>query len=192
MHTADLENMPSLVLNADMLPLSSSPLSLYHWHDTIKAVTENKASVIAEYDRVIRSPTFEMKLPSVIALNNYVGIYTEIKFTRYNLFLRDKFTCQYCMEKFAYKNLTFDHVVPASRGGKTVWTNIVAACHPCNIKKRDRTPEEAGLHLHYKPYAPNYEQFKRLGRQDPGKNHYGNLHKTIIDWLYWDTELESK
>ncbi|HEY2226328.1 MAG TPA: HNH endonuclease, partial [Xanthobacteraceae bacterium] len=116
-----LESCHALVLNADFRPLSYFPLSIWSWQDAVKAVFLDRVSVISEYDRKIHSPSFEMRLPSVIALKEYVPAARRPAFTRFNVFLRDRFNCQYCGGDFATNELTFDHVVPKSRGGRTAW-----------------------------------------------------------------------
>ncbi len=120
---------PALVLNADFRPLSYYPLSLWCWQDTIKAVFLERVNIVANYDRSVHSPSLEMKLPSVVSLKTFVKPATQPAFTRFNVFLRDRFSCQYCGER---DDLTFDHLVPRSRGGQTTWINVVAACSPCN------------------------------------------------------------
>src|SRR5437660_1944940 len=116
---------PALVLNADFRPLSYYPLSLWSWQDAIKAVFLERVNIVAEYDKAVHSPSLEMKLPSVVSLKTYVRPSTHPAFTRFNVFLRDKFVCQYCG---ARDELTFDHLLPRSRGGHTTWINVVAAC----------------------------------------------------------------
>ena len=108
---------PALVLNADFRPLNYFPLSLWSWQDAVKAVCLDRVTIVSEYDCSISSPSMEMKLPSVIALKEYVPQMRNPAFTRFNVFLRDRFTCQYCGEGHAASDLTFDHVVPRSRGG---------------------------------------------------------------------------
>ena len=93
---------------------------------------------MAEYDKVVRSPSTAMRLPSVVALREYRPMPTRVAFTRFNVFLRDRFRCQYCGGAFTAKELTFEHVVPRSFGGKTAWDNIVAACEPCNVGKDNK------------------------------------------------------
>ena len=110
--TPGLESCHALVLNADFRPLSYFPLSIWSWQDAVKAVFLDRVSVVSEYDRTIHSPSFEMRLPSVIALKEYVPAARRPAFTRFNVFLRDHFTCQYCKGDFATNELTFDHVVP--------------------------------------------------------------------------------
>ena len=131
---------PALVLNADFRPLSYYPLSLWSWQDAIKAVFLERVNIVANYDRAVRSPSFEMKLPSVVSLKTFVKPSTHPAFTRFNVFLRDRFACQYCG---ADDDLTFDHLVPRSRGGMTTWNNVVAACSPCNLRKGSMTMAEA-------------------------------------------------
>ena len=120
------------MLNADYRPLSYYPLSLWSWQDTIKAVFLERVNILEEYDRVVRSARFEMRLPSVVSLKTYIKPARHPAFTRFNVFLRDAFECQYCGDP---KELTFDHVVPRSRGGRTTWENVVTACSPCNLAK---------------------------------------------------------
>ena len=107
---------PSLVLNADYRPLSYFPLSVWSWKDTVKAVFLERVNIVEEYDQKVSSPSFEMKLPSIIALKDYVPHSHTPAFTRFNVFLRDDFTCQYCYDKFPTKELTFDHLIPRSKG----------------------------------------------------------------------------
>ncbi|MBO9669652.1 MAG: HNH endonuclease [Sphingobium sp.] len=176
------ENCPALVLNADYTPLSYYPLSLWSWQTAIKAVFLDRVDIVASYDREVHSPSFQMQIPSVIALKQYVRPSEHPAFTRFNLFLRDKFTCQYCGST---KELTFDHVVPRRAGGRTTWENVTTACSPCNLKKGGRTPREAGMHLHEYPIRPTSWQLQDHGRAFP-PNH---LHESWHDWLYWDVEL---
>jgi Restriction endonuclease len=104
-----LEKCPALVLNADYRPLSYYPLSLWSWQDSVKSVFLDRVSIVNYYDRTIRSPSFSMKLPSVIALKSFIRPQSNPNFTRFNVFLRDKFSCQYCSSK---NELTFDHLLP--------------------------------------------------------------------------------
>jgi 5-methylcytosine-specific restriction endonuclease McrA len=175
---------PALVLNADYTPLSYYPLSLWSWQDAIKAAFLERVDVIAQYDREIRSPSFAMRLPSVVALRQYVKPSQNPAFTRFNLFLRDRFTCQYCGTK---EDLTFDHVVPRAYGGRTTWTNVTTACAPCNLRKGGRTPAEAHMLPRQRPFQPTSHQLQENGRGFPP--HY--CHETWRDYLYWDSELEA-
>lgn len=178
-----LESCPALVLNADYTPLSYYPLSLWPWQTAIKAVFLERVDIVASYERAVHSPSLDMKIPSVIALRQYVKPSEFPAFTRFNLFLRDRFACQYCGSG---QHLTFDHVVPRRLGGRTNWENIATACAPCNMKKGGRTPREAGMQLQVQPIRPTSWQLQQHGKSFPP----GYLHETWRDWLYWDIELE--
>src|SRR3546814_4647859 len=115
------DSCPALVLNADYTPLSYYPLSLWPWQTAIKAAFLERVDIIAEYEREIHSPSRTMRLPSVIALRQYVRPATHPAFTRFNLFLRDRFRCQDCG---SHDDLTFDHVIPRALGGRTTWENV--------------------------------------------------------------------
>lgn len=181
-----LENCPSLVLNADFRPLSYFPLSLWSWQDAIKAVVLDRVNVISEYDRAVRSPGLTLNLPSVIALKDYVQPLRRPAFTRFNVFLRDRLICQYCGDVFLTHELTFDHVVPRSQGGRTEWRNVVSACGPCNLAKGGRTPRQAGMPLRRTPREPSSWELQENGRAYPPNF----LHESWGDYLYWDSELE--
>ena len=178
-----LESCPALVLNADYTPLSYYPLSLWPWQTAIKAVFLERVDIVETYDRAVHSQSLDMQVPSVIALRQYVKPSQFPAFTRFNVFLRDRFACQYCGSP---QNLTFDHVVPRRLGGKTTWENIVAACAPCNMKKGGRTPRQAAMPVLNEPIRPTSWQLQKQGRGFPP----GYLHETWRDWLYWDIELE--
>src|SRR4051812_9250285 len=112
------DSCPALVLNADYTPLSYYPLSVWPWQTAVKAVFLDRVDIVAHYEREVRSPNFSLKLPSVIALKQYVRPSAFPAFTRFNLFLRDRFQCQYCG---THKDLTFDHVIPRAYGGRPAW-----------------------------------------------------------------------
>ncbi|MBZ6079210.1 HNH endonuclease [Microvirga puerhi] len=177
------EACPALVLNADYRPLSYYPLSIWCWQDAIKAVFLDRVNIVSEYDKVVRSPSFEIRLPSVISLKTYVKPSRNPAFTRFNVFLRDRFTCQYCG---THEDLTFDHVVPRSKGGQTTWENVVAACAPCNLKKGDRMPHDVEMWPRQSPFAPTLHDLHSNGRLFPPNY----LHDSWLDYLYWDSELE--
>jgi len=151
---ASPESCPALVLNADFQPLSYFPLSLWSWQDTIKAVFLDRVNVVSEYDRVVHSPGTVMHVPSVISLKHYVPATRRPAFTRFNVFLRDRFACQYCAQSQPAEELTFDHVIPRSRGGRTTWDNVVTACTICNLRKGSKLPRECGMVPMTRPAAP--------------------------------------
>ena len=184
-HLQSLEQCPALILNADYRPLSYFPLSIWPWQDAVKAIFRGSVTVISEYERVVHSPNMEMKLPSVLALNEYVHMERKPAFTRFNVFLRDEWKCQYCGNDFKTHELTFDHVIPRSRGGRTEWENIVAACRGCNTVKGSKMPHEVGMYPMREPVQPSVHELLEHGRQFPPNF----LHESWGDFLYWDTEL---
>lgn len=182
--SAGLKHHPALVLNADYRPLSYYPLSLWPWQDAVKAAWLDRVDIIAEYDEVVRSPTTEIRIPSVVVLRDYVKPQRKVAFTRFNLFLRDEFSCQYCSTS---GDLTFDHVVPRASGGVTSWENVVAACSRCNLRKGSKSLRQSGMNLRKPPRQPAAEQLRNLGRKFPPNY----LHSSWLDFLYWDAELDA-
>ena len=179
-----LEKCPALVLNADYRPLSYFPLSLWTWQDSIKASISNRVTILAEYEDVVRSLSVEIKIPSVVVLKDYIKPNRASALIRFNLFLRDEFKCQYCGLK---GEMTFDHIIPRSKGGKTTWENVVASCQKCNLKKGSRSLKKAGLNLKQKPKKPDPEYLRNQGRKFPPNY----LHDSWMDYLYWDAELKA-
>lgn len=181
---ARLKDHPALVLNADYRPLSYYPLSLWPWQDAIKAAWLERVDIVAEYDEFVSSPSTRIRIPSVVVLKDFVKPQKRVAFTRFNLFLRDGFQCQYCGTR---GDLTFDHVVPRARGGVTSWENVVAACSRCNLRKGSKSLRQSGMSLLKPPRQPGAEELKNMGRRFPP----GHLHESWIDFLYWDAELEA-
>ena len=181
---AGTRHFPALVLNADYRPLSYLPLSLWPWQEAVKAAVLDRVTIVSEYEEVVRSPSTTIRIPSVVVLKDYVAPQKTVAFTRFNLFLRDEFRCQYCGAK---GDLTFDHVVPRARGGITSWENVVAACGRCNLRKGSRSLKQVGFSLRKPPGRPTTGQLMNLGRKFP-PNH---LHESWMDFLYWDAELEA-
>ena len=175
-----------MVLNADYQPLSYFPLSLWGWQDTIRAVFLDRVNIVAEYEKQVNSSSFSMKLPSVISLKKYIPLKKRIPFTRFNLFLRDHFKCQYCDLKFKASELTFDHVVSRANGGLTDWNNVVSACFKCNNKKGSLNFKDANMKLIKTPKKPTFNELREAGKLFPPNY----LHHTWSDFLYWDTVLE--
>jgi|TARA_B110000263_G_scaffold218138_1_gene204615 5-methylcytosine-specific restriction endonuclease McrA len=178
---------PALVLNADFRPLSYYPLSLCSWQDTVKSVFLNRVSIIERYNKEVHSPSLTFKLPSVIALKDYVMPQRKPAFTRFNVFLRDNFTCQYCHVKFSANELTFDHLVPRCLRGKTSWNNVVSACTNCNLKKGRRLLKFTEMKLLKNPIRPSSIHLQNNGRNFPPNF----LHESWRDYLYWDIELQN-
>jgi 5-methylcytosine-specific restriction endonuclease McrA len=177
------DSCPTLVVNADFRPLSYYPLSLWSWQDAIKAVCLERVNVVSTYDTKVHSPSLEINLPSVVSLKDYIRPSSNPAFTRFNVFLRDRFSCQYCGCR---EDLTFDHLQPRSRGGRTTWENVVTACAPCNLRKSNRLAKEINMHPRQAPFRPTVFDLHNNGRAFPP--HY--LHESWLDYLYWDIELE--
>lgn len=148
-------NKGVLLLNQDY-----SPLTICSMEKAFILVLLNKAELLSEAEeQSIRTVSKSYPMPAVIRLFRYIRLpYREVVLTRQNIFKRDKFACQYCGSG---KNLTLDHIIPRSRGGKTSWSNLVTACKSCNTAKSNYTLEEAGLSLKGKPYKPSYLMFLR-------------------------------
>ena len=177
------DGLPALVLNADYRPLSYYPLSLWSWQDAIKAVFLDRVNIVAEYEHAVSSPSFTMRIPSVVSLKSYVKPSRNPAFTRFNVFLRDRFQCQYCGTS---NDLPFDHVIPRRCGGARSWENVVAACSACNLKKGGMLPAHAKMWPVQKPYQPTVHDLHNNGRLFPPNY----LHESWMDYLYWDVELE--
>lgn len=173
-------NYPALVLNADFTPVSVAPLSTWGFERTLRNVLKDRILILAEYDVTLKSANFNYKPPSVVALKEYVNKPKRVVFNRYNIFLRDNFCCQYCGKKFTASELTFDHVIPRSKGGKTCYTNIVSACISCNTYKGSKT----NIKPIKEPIEPSYyDLIKRIKVTE-------KLHHSWIDYLYWSGVLE--
>jgi len=151
-----------LVLNADGQPINFLPLSTIKWKDAITYIWMDKVHVLDWYDDwMVRSPSWETKVPAVIMMKEMMRKKSKPRFSKTNLYIRDMYTCQYCLKRFPRKELTLDHVIPTSKGGGTHWENIVAACGPCNTKKGDKlfpTP-------HTRPHHPGYYELVRKKKQ---------------------------
>lgn len=180
-------DLKTLVLNADMQPLSWGPLSVWPWQDALVAVLQERVYQVCTYDIEVRSANQRFPVPSVVALKDFHRR-KKVSFTRFHVFIRDRMRCQYCSKKFEPKDLTFDHVLPRSRGGKTTWNNIVTCCHADNLRKGAKTPKEAGMRLLRQPFEPTpYELDVAAKHCTRIKD---QLHETWLDFLYWDIALE--
>ena len=182
-----IQSLQTLVLNADMQPMSWGPLSVWSWQDALVAVLQDRVTPVINYDAEVRSATRSFPIPSVVALKQYHRR-KRVAFTRYHVFLRDGFRCQYCSQELSVKELTFDHVVPRCRGGLTSWTNVVTCCQRDNLRKGSLSLKESGLHLLRRPQEPSPRQVDEAARRHAPRD---SLHKTWLDFLYWDANLEA-
>lgn len=123
--------------------------------------------------RYIHTPTLRVRIPEVVHLIGFNQfIRHEVRFSRGSIFERDKNVCQYCGKHFAKSQLTLDHVMPQSRQGDDSWENLVVACLPCNVRKGNRTPEEAGMPLMHHPQKPKW--IPHFGARVP--------HEQLVIW----------
>jgi len=152
----------TLVLNADGQPVSMIPPSTIQWKEAITYLWLDKVHVLEWYDDwMVRSASWETRVPAVIMLKDMMKRKQTPRFSRYNLYLRDMFTCQYCYTQLPTTKLTMDHVLPISKGGKTNWENIVTACNPCNGKKGN----DERIRPKTRPYQPDYFELANKRKQ---------------------------
>jgi len=167
-----------------LLNITYEPLKIINWKKAITMLCLGKVEVIEEYSRDIHSVSFTIKLPSVVRLLRMVKRpKTPVKFSRQNIYARDRYKCQYCGDRFSTEDLTYDHVIPKSRGGKTQWKNIVTCCIDCNRKKGGRIPSEASMKLIRKPKRPTWVPAIRITIG------FREIPQTWRDYLYWNVEL---
>lgn len=146
-----------MIMKALLLDSSYYPVQMIDWKRAMILFFTGRAEVVEHHENInINSPHESFKLPKVMRLYDNFRNFSQVKFNRNNVFYRDKHICQYCGEKFKANELTFDHVVPKSRGGATSWKNIVTCCYKCNNKKAARTPEEWGKKLLKIPIEPKW------------------------------------
>ncbi len=162
------------------------PHRIISWQRAVCMLFDGKVEIVEEYDDDIRSVSLTIKMPAVVRLlRKLSGRKRAIKFSRINVATRDDFRCQYCSGRFPLKKLTYDHVVPRCRGGKTSWENIVMACYDCNGKKGKLTPDEAGLQLRKTPVKPSWLPLVAF-RIDAASS----VPEAWANWLYWHGTLE--
>ena len=135
---------------------------------------------------MVHTIAFKVRVPRVIVLLLFDRLpKKEVKFTRHNIFARDKETCQYCGKVFDRRDLNLDHVLPRDKGGQTTWENVVCSCIPCNTRKGNRLPHDAGMHLVRKPKRPKWQPFVSVTFSGPHHESW----KHFIDLAYWNVEL---
>lgn len=169
-----------------MLDQGYAPLKVIPWQRAIRLLTLGKVEVVEEYDSEVRTTFLAIKVPAVVRLlRAFRRPKKPVKFSRVNIYGRDGYRCQYCGDKRPMDDLTYDHVLPRSRGGRTTWTNIVTCCSPCNLKKADRTPAEAGMKLLREPKQPIEAPVVMVAISRE------SAPAAWRDYLYWTGELES-
>ena len=169
----------TLVLNQ-----SYEPIKVVSWQRALTLLTLGKVEVLEEYDWSVRTVTVVVKVPAVVRLlRAFRRRKQPVKFSRVNIYARDKYTCQYCREQKPIGELTYDHVVPRHLGGRTEWTNIVTACQDCNLYKGARTPEQARMALKARPVRPEWVPAVSITVS------LRSVPDAWRDYLYWTGEL---
>ncbi|MCB9555294.1 MAG: HNH endonuclease [Deltaproteobacteria bacterium] len=167
--------MRTLVLDMGYQPINAVPFTR-----ALSYIIKGKVDLLATYQRSIHP---DWLMPAVVRLTHFLCARQHVvKFSRQNVLARDRFRCQYCGERKPIGELTFDHVLPRSRGGRTEWRNIVIACLACNSRKANRTPEEAGMRLRCRPARPSWLPLFGLMAQP--------IDSVPAEWRdYWTVEI---
>ncbi len=164
--------MPVLVLNA-----TYEPVNVCAARRALVLVLKGVAAAEEESERFLVSPSRRLRVPSVIRLLEYRRIpFQGRALSRKNILMRDRNTCQFCAKSLPAGELTLDHIIPRSRGGESTWENLVACCHPCNNRKGNRLPEEAGMRLLRRPRSftvhTSRQLMRMMGRSDEAWRKY--------------------
>lgn len=176
--------MEAIALRTLVLSQGYEPLKVVSWKRAINLLFLGKVELVEEYDQDIRSTSLVIKCPAVVRLLNAFRRHKKgVRFNRINIFARDRYSCQYCGKKGKIADLTYDHVIPRSQGGKTEWTNITTACSICNGKKGGRTPQQAGMRLRIKPYKPSWVPAITL------RFNRKSIPESWATYLYWNQTL---
>ena len=194
---------PVLVLNRYFVPITVTSVKrafvmLYcgvakavdRDYNTFDFDSWSEITALKDRDEVIKTVNTVIKTPRVIMVVRYDGVFRkEAKFNRINIFRRDGGMCQYCSEKFPRPELTIDHVIPRSKGGKSVWNNVVCCCIDCNRKKGGNTPAQARMKLKSKPTKPVWDPFSNIYIRAVRYKEWKPF-LNFIDISYWNVELE--
>jgi 5-methylcytosine-specific restriction endonuclease McrA len=156
--------------------------STYDWEEWCDVPLEAQ-------EECLTTPSLRLAVPRVVQLLDFDRVpYHEVKLTRKNVFTRDGNRCQYCGRRCATRELNLDHVIPRSRGGKSVWENVVCCCVSCNGKKGNRLAEELGMRLVRAPRRPRWNPIFRVVVSGGGHE----LWKSFLDVAYWNVELREE
>lgn len=202
-----LDRCRALVLNSDGRPMSV-PFETLPWQDAVSGMITGRLNPLAFYEEEVRSQNMVVQIPSIVLSSTYVDLDTPAAFNRWNVLLAHQFNCAYCAGpwkhgypspetrtrggeyaagRFCPDDLTFDHIIPRSKGGRTTWDNIIPACRTCNEMKANLTPAQARMPLRFKPYQPTRARLYALALNHTIEEE--NLHVTWRDYLYWDSNL---
>ena len=170
-----------------LLSQSYEPIKIVSWQRAITLIALDKVDVVEHYAAQIRAPSLVIQVPAVVRLRRAFRRHARpVKFSRVNIYARDDHRCQYCGVRCPIDRLTYDHVIPRSRGGRTTWDNIVSCCLACNASKANRTPAEARMTLRRVPARPDWipaVQIRVSARSVPD---------AWRDYLYWTGEIETE
>ena len=169
-----------------LLSAGYEPLKVISWQRALTLLTLGKVEILESYDGFARSSTLVIKIPAVVRLLRVFKRFRKpVKFSRATIYARDGYRCQYCGEKKKLADLTYDHVVPRTQGGKTEWRNIVACCSSCNLRKGGRTPAQAGMKLLSQPVQPTWVPAMVL-EIHPSRS----VPDLWREYTYWNVPLE--
>ena len=170
-----------------LLTQGYEPIQIISWQRAVTLLALQKVDIVEEYDAVIRAPSIVVNVPAVVRLRKAFRRHAKpVKFSRVNIYARDNHRCQDCGLKCTIDELTYDHVVPRSKGGRTTWENIVSACYTCNRRKANRTPAVAGMKLLSVPARPSWMpsvQIRVSTRSVPD---------AWRDYVYWTAEIDNE
>jgi len=163
------------------------PIKVISWQRAITLLTLDKVDVVAEYDAVVHAVSLAIKVPAVVRHRNaFHRRAMPVKFSRVNIYARDGYRCQYCGIQCTIDQLTYDHVIPRSRNGRTTWDNIVSCCYACNAKKANRTPAEARMTLRSVPARPSWIPAVQIRVSTQ------SVPDAWRDYVYWTGEIDGE
>ena len=162
------------------------PIKVISWQRAITLLTLDKVDVVEEYDAQIRATSMIIQVPAVVRLRKAFRRHAKpVKFSRVNIYARDGYRCQYCGARCSIDRLTYDHVIPRSRGGRTTWENIVSCCYTCNAEKANRTPAEARMTLLAVPSRPSWMPSVQIRVSTK------SVPDAWRDYVYWTGEIDN-
>jgi 5-methylcytosine-specific restriction endonuclease McrA len=170
-----------------LLTQGYEPVKIIPWQRAMTLLVLDKVDVVEEYDADIRATSLIVKVPAVVRLRKAFRRHAKpVKFSRVNIYARDGYRCQYCGTKCTIDGLTYDHVLPRSRGGRTTWENIVSCCYACNSAKANRTPTEARMALRTTPARPTWVPAVQIRVSTK------SVPDAWRDYVYWTGEIDSE
>ena len=170
-----------------LLTQGYEPIQIISWQRAVTLLALEKVEVVEEYETHIRAPSIMVRVPAVVRLRKTFRRHAKpVKFSRVNIYARDGYRCQYCAVKCSIAELTYDHVIPRSQGGKTSWENIVSACYTCNRRKANRTPVQAGMKLLNTPARPTWMPSVQI------RVSTSSVPDAWRDYVYWTGEIDNE